>query len=275
MQFSQGTLKTADGLALRTVAWTPAASAKAAIVIAHGLAEHIGRYEHVAQFFVDTHGYAVYGIDHRGHGQSQGLRTYFDSFDQPVADFKRYVDTLKPQHSKLFLYGHSMGSLIALLYVLKYPQDFAALVSTGTPLDADTTVAAPVIALATLLDKIIPKVNFLPLDSSALSHDAAVVAAYDADPLVDRKPTRIHMGMGIMHGAQEVKRRLAEITLPLLILHGGADKICPPSGSRVLHNGAGAADKTLHIYDGLYHEIHNEKERGEVLARIAAWLAAR
>jgi acylglycerol lipase len=272
MSFKNNTFKSDDGLSLYTAAWTPDTLANNAVVIAHGLAEHIHRYEHVAAFFVGR-GYAVYGLDHRGHGKSEGLRTYFDSFDQPVEDLKRCVESIKPKHQKLFLYGHSMGSLISLLYVLKYPNDFAGLIVTGTPLNVDTTVPTPVIMLAKLLDNIIPKVNFLPLDSTTISQDAAVVAKYNNDPLVDRKPTRIHMGLGIMDGSIEVKRRMRDIKLPILILHGGADRLCPPSGSETLYAGVGSTDKAKHIYDGLYHEIHNEPQQGDVFKAMIEWMA--
>jgi alpha-beta hydrolase superfamily lysophospholipase len=273
MEHGHSSFKAADGTTIYTASWTPDTPAKAAILIVHGVAEHIHRYEHVAAYFVER-GYAVYGVDHRGHGKSEGLRTYFDNFDQPVDDLKRFVETLKPQYPKMFLYGHSMGSLISLLYVLKYPNDFKGLISTSTPLDGESTVSPLVANIGKLLDKIIPKVNFLPLDSKTLSTDPAVVAKYDADPLVDRKPMRIHMGVGIGSNSALVKQRMGEIKLPLLILHGSKDGLCPSSGSEILYKGIGSADKTLKIYDGWYHELHNEPQQGEVFQAIVEWLDA-
>jgi alpha-beta hydrolase superfamily lysophospholipase len=271
MEHGHSTIKAADGTTIYTSSWLPDAPAKAAVVISHGLAEHIHRYEHVAAYFVER-GYAVYGPDHRGHGKSEGLRTYFDSFDQPVDDLKRFVDTLKPQYPKMFLYGHSMGSLISLLYVLKYPNDFAALVVTGATLDVESSAPALLVMIGKLLDKIIPKVNFLALDSSTVSRDPAVVDKYNNDPLVDRKPTRVHMATGISGNSTMLKGRIGEIKLPILIMHGSMDRLTPPSGSKVLHSGVGSADKTLKVYEGLYHEIHNEPEQKEVLKEVADWL---
>ncbi|MFN8374164.1 MAG: alpha/beta hydrolase [Anaerolineae bacterium] len=271
MQFSSSSLKANDGTALYTVSWTPDTPAKAAVVIAHGLAEHIQRYEHVAAYLVGR-GYAVYGIDHRGHGKSEGLRTYFDSFDQPVNDLKLYVDNIRTKHAKLVLYGHSMGSLISLLYAVRYPGDFTGLVVTGCTLDVESAAPAPLVMVGKLLDSIIPKVNFLPLDSNGVSRDPAVVNKYNNDPLVDRKPTRVHMATGIGGNSTMLKGRISEIKLPILILHGGGDKICPPSGSETLYKGVGSSDKTLKIYPGLYHEVHNEPEQKDVLKEIADWL---
>ncbi len=273
MQHAHSTFKAADDTTLYAASWLPDTPATAALVISHGVAEHIHRYEHVAAFFV-SRGYAVYGLDHRGHGKSEGLRTYFDSFDQPVDDLKRYVEMIKPNYPKLFLYGHSMGSLIALLYVLRYPNDFAGLVSSGVPLDAESAAPAPMVMLGKLLDRVIPKVNFLALDSTTLSMDPAVVARYNSDPLVDRQPLRIHMGVGIGSNATLVKQRLSEIKIPILILHGGGDKLCPPSGSDALYKGVGSPDKTINICEGFFHEIHNEPSQNNVFQAIYEWLEA-
>jgi lysophospholipase len=275
MQFAHSTLEAADGTRLYTVSWMTDAPPKAAVVIAHGLAEHIHRYEHVAAFFADTHGFAVYGLDHRGHGKSEGLRTYFDSMEQPVEDLKRYVETIKPQHTKLFLYGHSMGSLISLLYALKYPNDFAGLIVTGCTVDVESAAPPPLVWVGRLLDRLIPKVHFLPLDSTGISTDPAVVQKYNNDPLVDRQPTRVHLAAEIGRNSTLVKQRMSEIKLPVLILHGGADKICPPSGSEALYAGVGSKDKTRQIYAGLYHEIHNEPHQQAILETMAAWMRER
>jgi alpha-beta hydrolase superfamily lysophospholipase len=271
MPHTHDSLKSADGLTLSTSTWLPDASAKAAVVIVHGVAEHIHRYEHVANY-LNTRGYAVYAMDHRGHGNSEGERTYFANFEQPVNDLRLWMERVKAANSKIFMYGHSMGSLISLLYALRYQSELAGLVSSGTPLDAETTLSPFVIMLGKALNMIVPKLHFLPLDSTTLSRDPAVSSGYDNDPLVDRKPLRLAMGVGIGSNATKVKARLSELKLPLLILHGSDDVICPPSGSDVLYQRAGSADKTLKKYDGLRHEIHNEPEQNQVLQEIADWL---
>jgi alpha-beta hydrolase superfamily lysophospholipase len=195
--------------------------------------------------------------------------------EQPVEDLKRYVETIKPKHPKRFLYGHSMGSLISLLYVLKYPNDFAGLIVTGCTVDVESAAPPPLVWVGRLLDRLIPKVHFLPLDSTGISTDPAVVQKYNNDPLVDRQPTRVHLAAEIGRNSTLVKQHMSEIKLPILILHGGADKICPPSGSEALYAGVGSQDKTRQIYAGLYHEIHNEPQQQEILATIAAWIAER
>lgn len=274
MTHTSASFQTSDGLKIYTEAWLPDANPKAVVLIVHGYAEHIGRYPHVAGYLVQ-HGYAVYGLDHRGHGKSDGLRVYFDTFDQPINDLAPFVDQVKAAHpgKKLFLYGHSMGSLIALDFALRHPDVLAGLILSGCAVNADTTVPGALLAVGGLLDKVIPKVALFPaLPSSGLSHDSAVVSAYDNDPLVTRSPWRVRTALLLLQAGQRLRERAGELRLPLLVLHGGEDPIVPVSGGKLIYERAASTDKTLHIYPGLYHEIHNEPEQGTVLADMTTWL---
>lgn len=268
-------LQTADGLKLHTINWQPQGEPKAVILLVHGVAEHSGRYQHVADFFTQR-GYAVYSYDHRGHGKSDGLKTYFESFDDPVEDMKRVFDTVQAQYpgKKIFIYGHSMGSLISTLYLLKYQAGVAGFISSGSPLGLDTATPKPLVWLGKLLNNIIPKVNFLPLDSKLVSRDPVEVEKYNNDPLVDRKPTRIGTGVRLYESAMKALPQLHKITVPLLILHGSADGICPPVGSQRLYDSAGSKDRQHNVYPGLYHEVHNEPEKLTVLTDAVTWLDA-
>ncbi len=275
MALSTSSFRTSDGVNMHTVSWLPATS-RATIVIVHGLAEHSGRYAHVAAR-LNAAGFAVYSLDHRGHGKSDGLRAYFENFDQPVNDLKQYIDTVKaaqPGH-KLFIYGHSLGSLITLAYALRHGRDLAGLVISGTPLEVESSQPRALIQIGDLLNSLVPKMGIAKLDSQGLAHDMAVVQAYDSDPLVYRGAVRVRMAHHIVHVSRIVKAQAAQLTMPLLLIHGEADPICPVAGSRTLNGAAGASDKTLKIYPGLFHEIHNEPQQAEVLDDVAAWLTAR
>src|SRR5690349_10513651 len=140
MQHNTGSFKTADGLNIHTESWLPDGESRAVVLISHGVGEHIGRYAHVAVRLV-ADGYAVYGLDHRGHGKSGGLRSYYDDLNDPVNDLKIYFDQIKTAQSgkKIFLYGHSLGSLIALLYTLRYQSELAGLISSSTPLEVESS----------------------------------------------------------------------------------------------------------------------------------------
>ncbi|MBZ0275169.1 MAG: lysophospholipase [Anaerolineae bacterium] len=274
MQHTTGSFKTSDGFQIHTEAWLPDGQAKAVIVLVHGYAEHIGRYPHVVAHFV-SQGYAVYGLDHRGHGQSGGERVYFDSFAQPISDLEQYFKQVTAAHpgKKIFMYGHSMGSIISLGFALRHQDQLAGLILTGTAVNADEAVSPVLIAVSNILSKLIPKNRMVAaLPSSFLSHDMAVVQAYDSDPLNDRGKWRVRTGAALIRAGRDCRARAGELRLPLLILHGGSDQIAPVSGGQTIYDQAGSNDKTLKIYEGLYHEIHNEPEKETVLNDISAWL---
>ena len=158
MQHITGSFQTPDGLKIHTESWLPEGEVRAVVVISHGIGEHIGRYGHVAARLVEA-GYAVYGLDHRGHGQSEGVRAYYETFDLPVENLKQYIDSVKAEqpNKALFLYGHSLGSLIALAYTLKYQSELAGLIISGTPLEVEATQPALLITAANVLNGLIPE----------------------------------------------------------------------------------------------------------------------
>jgi alpha-beta hydrolase superfamily lysophospholipase len=264
-----------DGLKIFTQSWLPEGDPRAVIVLVHGLGEHSSRYGHVAAAF-NAAGYAVYALDHRGHGKSGGERAYFAAFDHAVSDLKQYVDSVKAAQpgKKQFIYCHSLGTLIGLSYALRYGADLRGMVVSSTPLEVESHTAKLLVWGASLLNRIAPKTPIASLPPQFLSTDPAAVSAYEQDPLNDHQNPRARMGYHVMHVSRAIKAGMSSLKMPLFIIHGGDDKICPPSGSNTLHGGAGSADKTLKIYPGLYHEIHNEKVQSAILADVVAWLNA-
>jgi alpha-beta hydrolase superfamily lysophospholipase len=274
MKQVQGTLKTADALLLHTEAWLPEGELRAVVLIAHGYAEHIGRYAHVADRLVSA-GYAVYGLDHRGHGQSGGVRVHFEDFNYPIIDLKLYFDQIKAAHSgkPMFLYGHSMGSLIALEFALRYQEQLAGLILSGTAVSLDETAPKAMAAVSSVLNALLPRARLVPeVPATGLSHDPAVVSGYTSDPNVVTGPLRVRMGYQMMTVGQQIRARAASLRLPLLILHGSDDPVTPVSGSRYIAEHAGSANKTLKIYPGMFHEVHNEVEKETVLNDLVTWL---
>lgn len=276
MNHTTGSFQTHDGLKIHTVAWLPDQHSRAVVLLVHGLSEHSGRYSHVAARLVEQ-GYAVYALDHRGHGRSDGLRSYFDNIDQPVNDLTQYFDTVKAADpgKKLFIYGHSMGSLISLAFLLRYQQEFSGAILSGNPLAVEFSQPKVLVLVAGILNGLIPKQAITaPLPSNYLSHDPAVIKDYDTDPLNYRGKVRVGMGHFILQAARYARAHMDELKLPLLIFHGEADKICPPKGSQLLYDSVRSTDKTLKFYPGLNHETHNELEKETVLANIVNWLNA-
>jgi alpha-beta hydrolase superfamily lysophospholipase len=263
-----------DGLPLHTVVWHPNGPARAAILISHGLADHSGRYAHVAAYF-NAHGYAVYGIDHRGHGKSGGDRAYCKTFDDLVRDLADYATDIHAQHPNLWLYAHSMGVTVGGLLLLQKPQLFRGAILQGTALDLERSQPSFVVNVLGALAGVVPQVRLLPIDGSTVSRDAKVVADYNADPLNDRQNAKVGMVYQMVLANRRLRAGLPTLRLPLRVQHGSADRLTLPSGSQALYDGAGASDKLLKFYEGLYHELHNEPEQTQVFDDIRAWIEAR
>jgi alpha-beta hydrolase superfamily lysophospholipase len=276
MTIQTGTATTPDGLTLHTFEALPDGQPKAVVYLVHGIGEHTGRYLHVIAH-LKAHGYAVYGHDHRHHGRSTGEpRVGFRTFDGTVEDLKRRIDNVRALHPslKLFVYGHSMGSLISTLTLIKYPSAADGFVSSGSPLRVDSALPAAVRPLVLALANVLPNLPLGPIDLSTLSRDPQVIEAYRSDPLNVLKPTTLATAALFGRALPPARANLGRITMPVLVLHGDKDTLTPPAGSQTLYDGVGATDKTLKFYPGLLHEIHNEPEQAEVLADITTWLDA-
>lgn len=276
MQHTTQTLTAPDGATLFAQAWEPDTAPRGVVVLVHGVAEHSGRYQHVAAFLVER-GYAVCAYDHRGHGRSDGERAQIRHFNEYVDDLRLVFERVHAAHANtpLFLYGHSMGSIVALLFALRYQDELAGLVLTGTALRLPIRVPSPLLRPAGWIAKIIPGAAIIPaIVLSGLSRDSRVIEAYRTDPLVTTGRLKLGWSFALASAVAEVERRLPEIKLPLLALHGGDDPITLPGGADVVRERAGSNDLTVRVYPGLRHEIHQEPEQAQVLGDIAAWLDA-
>jgi acylglycerol lipase len=274
MRHEEGRLQGAGGVDIHWQVWQPA-QPRAVVVLAHGAGEHSGRYAHVGAHFAEA-GYAVYALDHRGHGKSAGPRMYIADMDDVVADLGTFIELVRGRHEglPLTLLGHSMGGLVALAYAIRDQEAIDALVLSG-PLAA-LAAASPAQRLAAqMLSVVTPRLGLIAVDPALVSRDPEVVRAYREDPLVfhGRLPARtIAQLAATVRGFPE---ETPAVRLPLLVLLGSADALVPPSGGRMVHDRASSLDKTLIVYDGLYHEILNEPEKDRVMADVVAWLDAR
>jgi acylglycerol lipase len=240
------------------------------VVIAHGASEHSGRYVHVAAKLV-AEGYAVYAIEHRGHGRSQGPRALIDRMDNVVTDLDGLVAQAGPP---VFLLGHSMGGTVALAYALRHQDRLRGLILSG-PLAALEAAPPHMRIAARILSVLTPRLPLVDIDSTLVSRDPAVVDAYVNDPLVYHGKLPVRTVSELAATIDALPDAVPAITVPTLIMYGTADGLCPPEGSLMLAERIGATDKTLLAYDGLYHEIFNEPEQERVLDDLCAWLAAR
>jgi alpha-beta hydrolase superfamily lysophospholipase len=266
----------AGGVQIYWQAWLPETGPRACIALSHGASEHSGRYEWTASKLVEA-GYAVYALDHRGHGKSDGPRAVIDRMDNAVADVGKLIELAAAEHpgtARAMLLGHSMGGCIALAFATRRQDELSALILSAPVAVLET--ASPVQRIAGhVLSVIAPRLGVFPIDSSTVSRDPAVVAAYDADPLNHhgKLPARtVHeLAIEVSRFPESVK----SLTLPLLVMVGTGDRLVAPAGSELVYETAPSADKTIERYDGLYHELVHEPEREQVLADLTGWLGAR
>ena len=248
---------------------------KALIALIHGLGEHTGRYIHVGKTMTDA-GYAFVGFDLRGHGRSGGARGHFPALNTIMQDIRQFFKFLVQRYPDIphFLYGHSMGGLLSLTYALHYPAGLNGVIVTGAWLRSPLQEQKGKIAMVNVLGSLLPAIT-LPsgLDATAISRDADVVKKYTNDPLVHDK-TSLGLGKSAINAIDFCLAHAKEFKPPLLMLHGAADKLTYPSGSEDFTRLASENNKdvTLKLWDGLYHEVHNEPEKAEVFKVMIDWL---
>jgi acylglycerol lipase len=255
--------------------WLPDSAPRAVVLVAHGAGEHSSRYAHVADRLV-SEGHAVYALDHRGHGRSEGPRAQIERMDSVVADLDSLVVLTRGEHDAvpIFLLGHSMGGAISVSYTMRHQDRLRGLILSG-PLAALDAASPPVRLIATVLSALTPGLGLMQVDASLVSRDPEVVRAYTEDPLVHHGKLPVRTIAELAKAIDGFPDGVGAITIPSLILYGTADQLCPPAGSQMLEQRIGASDKTLRSYEGLYHEILNEPEQVQVLDDICAWIDAR
>jgi acylglycerol lipase len=242
--------------------------------VVHGLFEHSGRYTGFADYFVPQ-GYVVCSYDYRGHGRSAGLQGYVNRFQDYVDDLAIFHYQVIQQYPGLpiFLFGHSIGGTISLAYTAEHSSDFAGLLISAAVTRPGSSVTRASIVMARILSFLVPKMGVVPIDDSTISRNDTVVAAYNSDPLVYRGRIRARLGAELINMMERsLPAQLPNITLPILIMHGSADRLSNIQGSSVVYETVGSSDKKLKIYNGFYHEILNEPERLQVLHDIDEWM---
>jgi acylglycerol lipase len=271
----QSQLGGAGGIRIFWQAWRPDGEPRAVVVIAHGAGEHSGRYQHVAARLV-SEGHAVYAIEHRGHGRSDGRRALIDRLDNAVADLGALIEITQERHpgAPVFLLAHSMGGTIAVSYALRHQERLAGLVLSG-PLAALEPSPAPQRIVLGFVSRLAPGTGMVAIDPSLVSRDPAVVKAYVEDPLVFHGKLPARTITELAAAIASFPDAVSAITIPILIVYGTDDRLCPPAGSVMLDQRFGSADKTIKAYEGLHHEVLNEPEQDAVLDDVCAWLAAR
>jgi alpha-beta hydrolase superfamily lysophospholipase len=250
--------------------WLPEGEPKAILLIVHGLAEHSGRYMNVVNHFVPL-GYAVHGFDHPGHGKSDGTRVYVERFEDYTDTIKIYFDRVRPA-KPVFLVGHSMGGLIAALYLLDHQREMTGAVLSGPAVKVPGKITPTTVLVGKMFSALMPRFGLLGLDAEGVSRDPAVVQAYISDPLVHSGKITARLAAEMLKAMQRISAQASKITLPMMIVQGSADRLVDPAGARMLYDTVGSADKEIKIYEGFYHEVFNEPERERVFHDVERWI---
>ena len=273
MNRQEGRIAGVNGVEIFWQSWTPDAP-RALAVLVHGLGEHSGRYQEVAQVLCAA-GCAVYAMDHRGHGKSGGKRALVDRFAHAVSDIDQVIDLAQREHSglKTFLIGHSMGGALSLSCTLRDPSKLDALILSGPAVALDG--APPLIGpISKVLGMFLPGLGMFSIDPSNVSRDQSVVDDYASDPLNAHGKVPARTLSEIVKFVEFLPAALPQLKLPMLLLHGEQDKLAGVSGSQMVADGASSKDKKLIIYKGLYHEIFNElpEDRAVVFKDLTNWI---
>lgn len=265
------TVRASDGTSLATYRWPVAGEAWASVLIVHGLGEHAGRHQSTAEG-LGAGGLAVFSYDQRGFGTSGGRRAWVAAWSDLYGDVGERLAAIRAESPgrPVILYGHSLGGLVAVGAVI----DGAAapdLLVLSAPALADDLPWSKRMA-ARVLGRVAPTLG-IPngVDGSVLSSDPEVGRAYAADPLCHHRTTARFGMLGLAAQARAVGR-LAELTVPTLVIHGGDDRLVPPRGSEAL---AALPSVTRRVYPGLRHEMHNEPAGRHVLEDVVGWIRGR
>lgn len=273
MAATEATFEGAGGLNIFYRAWEPEGAPRAVVVICHGVNSHGGQYLWAADQLVAS-GYAVFALDLRGRGRSEGERFYVEDVADYVSDVAGTIAIAKERYPglKLFLLGHSAGGVTSASYVLDHQAEIDGFICESFAFQ----VPAPGFALAAIkgLSHIAPRLGVLKLKNEDFSRDPAWVATLNADPYIKDETQPAATVAALVRADERLRVEFPTVTLPVLIMHGTADKATVCEGSVFFHETAGSADKTLKLYQDHYHDLLADLGKEEVMGDIKAWLEA-
>ena len=265
---------TSSGASIFVRSWMPSGATRGVVVLCHGFNSHSGYYVHVGEQLA-ARGFAAYALDLRGRGRSDGERYYVSAMSDWVDDVAAVMALARSRYPGVpdFLLGHSAGGVISCCYVLQHQHELAGFICESFAFE----LPAPDFAIAVLkgLSHVAPHAHVPKLKNEDFSRDPAVVRAMNEDPLIAKESQPTQTAAELARADERLRKSFSAITLPLLILHGTADKATKPSGSRAFYETAGSVDKTLKLYDGHVHDLLNDLGREEVIEDIVQWISAR
>lgn len=266
------TFESVGGIHIHLRSWQPVETARAVVVICHGVNSHGGQYTWAGEQLTEA-GFAAFALDLRGRGKSEGERFYVENVSEYVADVAGTIKIAKSRYpgKKVFLLGHSAGGVVSATYTLDHQSELAGFICESFAFQ----VPAPGFALTALkaISHVAPRLPSLKLKNEDFSRDPKVVARLNADPLIAHEAQPAMTMAALIRADERLKEEFPKITLPLLILHGTADKATVPHGSQFFYDTAGSKDKQLKLYDGHFHDLLADLDKEIVMADIRTWIA--
>ncbi|MDP8224879.1 MAG: lysophospholipase [Candidatus Lernaella stagnicola] len=251
----------------------PVENPRGVVVFAHGLGSHGGRSKNIVANCLPA-GYAIFAHDHRGHGKTVGRRGHVDRFDQFLDDQYMVIGEAREAYpdKKIFLMGHSLGGLIVLAYALRHADTIDGVIASSPALKLALEVPALKATVGRLLSSLLPTLALgNGIDPGTLSHDPEVIREYENDPLVhDRVSSRFFVEFSA--AMDRTLLAAGALQMPLLSWHGGEDALTSPAGTQLFFERAGSKDKTFRLFEGQFHEVHNDLAKEELFAMLIAWL---
>lgn len=255
-----------------TRTWLPEnIETRANIILVHGIGEHSGRYEHVAEYFTSS-GFAIYAFDQIGHGKSDGKRgveSYQQVYDI-ITNLKYRIKAKQPD-LPIILYGHSMGGAIVLSYGLSHPEGLKGVIATSPAVGMADPMPDKTIQFMKILKKIIPNFTIINgLNLSGLSQDPEIAEKYTADSLVHNRVS-IRLGVDLIQTGKDLLANMTVYPLPLLILQGDKDILVNPAATDEFAKKV-KGKVTYKKIAGGYHELHNEPNKKEIYQTLTGWI---
>lgn len=265
----------ADGTCLESYTWANEKEARGVVVVVHGIRDHALRYEPLARSLTAA-GFVVAAQDMRGHGRSGGHRQRFDSMEQLVADLEPVVEAARTANpgKPVFLYGHSLGGLIATTYATKHQGQLAGLILSGPALKLLPTVTSGELGAARFFGSVLPNLAAQPVDDSTFVTSPEAKAELAADPLVSHENLPARSAKAAIEGIDAIAASMETLTVPMLVMHASEDKATNPDGSRELVAKARSTDKTLRIWEGQNHDLLHEAVAPQVIDTTVRWIEA-
>jgi len=270
----ESTFEGVGGVKIFIRSWQPAGKPRAVMILIHGFNAHSAYFAWPAEQF-SARGIACYALDLRGRGKSEGERFYVEKFSDFLGDVDRLVRQARSENPgvPVFVLGHSVGGVIAASYVFEHQNEIAGLISESFAYDVGLPDAASLLLKG--ISHLAPHLHVYTLKNEVFSRDPEAVARMNNDPLIEKESQPAETSAEVLKASERLTENFPKFTVPVLILHGTADKATRPAGSQRFYDMAGSKDKTLKLYEGHFHDLLNDLDKEVVMADVQAWIDAR